>query len=74
MAIQIYSTGYIPEEMRESEFIVIPKKVGAMDCNRHRTISIMSKLSRIILKIVNERLKKLWKKLWTTFSSDSGRV
>ena len=30
-----------------------------MECSRHRTISIMSQMSKIILKIFNERLKKM---------------
>ena len=36
----IYSTGIVSENMKESEFIVIPKKNGADDCSKHRTISI----------------------------------
>ena len=54
----IYSTGIVPQNMKESEFIVIPKKNGAVDCSKHRTISIMSQLAKILLKVLDERLKR----------------
>ncbi len=47
----------MPERMEESEFIVIPKKEGAVECAKHRTTSIMSPAAKIILRVVHERLK-----------------
>ena len=44
--------------MKESEFIVIPKKNGAVECSKHRTISIMSQMGKIVLKVLNERLER----------------
>ena len=41
LASQIYDTVDIPEGMDESEFTVIPKKEGKIECGKHRTISIM---------------------------------
>ena len=35
LANKIYSTSNIPERMKESEFIVIPKKEGATECGNH---------------------------------------
>ena len=49
--------------MEESEFIVIPKKEGAVECGKHRTISIMSQVSIlsiatwIVLRVVDDRLQ-----------------
>ena len=57
IANKIYATGTMPQRMKESEFIVIPKKVGAVECNKHRTISIMSQIAKIVLKVIDERLK-----------------
>ena len=57
LANKIHSTGMIPQRMQESEFIVIPKKAGAVDCSKHRTISIMSQVAKIVLKVLDERLK-----------------
>ena len=56
-ANKIYSTGTIPDRMKESDFIVILKKVAAIDFDKHRTISIMSQLAKIVLKVIGERLK-----------------
>ena len=50
LANPIYSTGYVLEAMKESEFIVLPKEDGAVDCNKHRTISIRSRMGKIVLK------------------------
>ena len=58
LANRIYSTGQVPEAMKESEFIVIPKMDGAVECSKHRTISIMSQMRKIVLKVLNERLER----------------
>ena len=57
LANKIYRSGEIPELMKEAEFMVIPKKEGATDCEKHRTISIMSQVSKIILKVIGLRMK-----------------
>ena len=46
LANRMYSTGQVPEMRKESEFIVILKKNGAVDCNKHRRISIMSQMGK----------------------------
>ncbi|XP_063885526.1 uncharacterized protein LOC135113837 [Scylla paramamosain] len=58
LANQIYDTGNIPERMEESEFIVIPKKEGAVECDKHRTISIMNQVAKIVLRVIDESLKR----------------
>ena len=57
LANRIYECGEIPEMMKESEFIVIPKKEGATDCEKHRTICIMSQVAKMVLKVIGQRLK-----------------
>ena len=57
LANKIYETGVLPDRMQESEFIVISKKVGAVDSEKHRTISITSQVAKIVLKVIDERLK-----------------
>ena len=49
--------GSIPERMKESEFIVIPKQEGATECDKHRTINIISQMAKVILKVIDSRLK-----------------
>ena len=59
-ANKIYVTGNIPTPMQRSTFAAIPKKPGAMDCNRHRTISVMTQLGKIDLRInLNRNLNKI---------------
>ncbi|KAG1681055.1 DNA replication licensing factor MCM5 [Nymphon striatum] len=54
---EIYETGVLPEDMTKSIFITLPKQPGAIDCELHRTISIMSHLVKILLRVVIERIR-----------------
>ena len=54
---EIYNTGYWPKELKESIFIPIPKKPKATRCQEYRTISIMSQVTKLLLKIVMDRMK-----------------
>ena len=57
LANNIYETGQIPTPMKLSTFITIPKKPGAMECSKHRTISIMSQLGKIVLRVILNRVR-----------------
>ena len=52
----IYNTGYIPIEMKQSIFVPIPKKPKAQNCNEYRTISLMSHVTKLLLKITQVRI------------------
>ena len=54
---EIYNTGYWPKDLKESIFIPIPKKPKATRCQEYRTISIMSQVTKLLLKIVIDRMK-----------------
>lgn len=56
---QIYDSGKIPREWLKSTFIAIPKKPSAKYCTDYRTISIMSHLLKIFLKIIHRRIYRL---------------
>ena len=47
----------IPKDMLKSDFIAIPKKAGATECELHRTISLMSHATKILLRIVMMRVR-----------------
>jgi hypothetical protein len=53
---RIYLSGYIPVEMRNSVFIPIAKKVKAQHCSDYRAISLMSHVTKLILKIIQQRI------------------
>ena len=52
----IYNTGYLPTELEKSIFITIPKKAKAKDCIEFRTISLMSHVTKLLLKIIQQRI------------------
>ncbi|GFO39342.1 RNA-directed DNA polymerase from mobile element jockey-like [Plakobranchus ocellatus] len=49
---EIYDTGQIPTDLSKSIFIALPKKPGATEYELHRTISLMSHITKILLKII----------------------
>ena len=53
---QIYNQGVLPEEMSHSVFVSLPKKPGTLLCEEHRTISLMSHLTKVLLKVLGKRI------------------
>ena len=53
----IYDKGTIPGDMLRSIFVTLPKKTAATECENHRTISLMSHLTKIILRILLNRAR-----------------
>ena len=49
---KIYKTGYIPNDLAQSIFVLIPKKPKAIECSNFRTISLMSHVMKVLLKII----------------------
>ncbi|GFO07993.1 Down syndrome critical region protein 3 homolog [Plakobranchus ocellatus] len=54
---EIYDTGQTPTDLCKSIFIALPKKPGATECELHRTISLMSHITKILLKIIMLRIR-----------------
>ena len=54
----IYETGHLPDEMLKSIFFAMPKKSNPMDCENHRTISLMSHTLKLFLKIILQRVRR----------------
>ena len=53
----IYNSGAIPEDLSRSIFVTLPKKPGTTDCECHRTISLMSHVTKILLRILTTRAR-----------------
>ena len=53
---KIYNNGLIPSEMKQSVFITLPKKPKTQNCAEHRTISLMSHVTKLLLKIIQLRI------------------
>ena len=57
IANKIYMENQDAEQLIKSAFITIPKISGTLDCEKHRTISIMSQITKIILKVILKRIR-----------------
>ena len=53
---QMYKNAYIPEDLRTSVFIVLPKKANAIECSDHRTISLMCHTLKLLLTVILRRI------------------
>ena len=54
----IYDSGAIPEDLAKSVFIALPKIPGATECELHRTISLMSHITKVLLRVLMLRMRK----------------
>ena len=55
---EIWETHQWPQNWKRSVFIPIPKKGNAKECSNHRTIAVISHASKLMLKILQARLKQ----------------
>ena len=53
---KIYNDGKFPEDLSKSIFITLPKEPSAVDCEHH-TISLMSHVTKIILRVLLLRFR-----------------
>ena len=51
--------GKILEDLSRSSFIMIPKKPGPIECELHRTISLMSHIIKLIRRIIMTRIRRV---------------
>ena len=54
---KIYDDGKFPEDLSKSIFITLPKKPNAVNCEEHRTMSLMGHVTKIILRVLLLRLR-----------------
>ena len=55
---QVWKTQQMPEDWRRSVYIPIPKKGSAKECSNYRTIALISHATKVMLKILQGRLKQ----------------
>ena len=53
----VYDTGYLPPDMSSSIFVRLTKKAKATECSDYRTLSLMSHLLKVLLKVILKRNK-----------------
>jgi len=57
ICVAIWETGEWPEEWTFSTFIPLPKKDDLKQCENYRTIALVSHASKILLRIILERIQ-----------------
>ena len=55
---QIWKTQQWPQDWKESVFIPIPNKANAKKCLNYHTTALISHVSKVMLKILQARLKQ----------------
>ena len=55
---QIWETQQWPQDWKRSVFIPIPKKGNAKECSNYRTKALLSRASKVMLKILQARLQQ----------------
>ena len=55
---QIWKIQQWPQDWKRSVFIPIPKKGNAKECSNYRTMALISRTSKIMLKILQARLQQ----------------
>ena len=55
---QIWNTRQWPQVWKRSVFIPIPKKANAKECSNYHTIVLISRASKVVLKILQARLQQ----------------
>ena len=53
----IHNQGSFQSELNKSIFITLPKVNGTIKCEKHRTISLMSHVTKLVLQIVINRIR-----------------
>ena len=54
----IHNQGSFPSELNKSIFITLPKVNGTIKCEKHRIISLMSHVIKLVLRIVISGIKE----------------
>ena len=55
---QVWKTQQWPQDWKRSVFIPIPKKGNAKECSNYCTIALISRASKVMLKILQARLQQ----------------
>ena len=58
MCQQIWKTQQWPQDWKRSVFILIPKEGNAKECSNYHTIALISHTSKVMLKILQNRLQQ----------------
>ena len=55
---EVYKSGVMPHDLTHAIFIKRSKKKNTLECSEHRTISLISHVTKVILKVILKRNEK----------------
>ena len=55
---QIWKTQQWPQDWKRSVFILVPKKGNAKECSNYHTTVLISRVNKVMLKILQARLQQ----------------
>ncbi|KAI5631681.1 reverse transcriptase (RNA-dependent DNA polymerase) domain-containing protein [Phthorimaea operculella] len=56
---EMYRSGQIPRDFQQSRIVTLPKKPKTLKCEEHRTLSLISQASKILIKIIQNRVRPI---------------
>jgi hypothetical protein len=56
---EMYLNGKINDDFRKGIIITIPKKKGTMNCEEYRTLNLNMHVSKIITRVIKNRIEKV---------------
>ena len=54
---EVYDAGCIPNDLFKSVFVALPKRSGTIECQHHRTISLMSHATKLLIRVIMMRIR-----------------
>jgi hypothetical protein len=57
LANRMYREGSFPRDLNKSLFIKLPKVNGTLRCDKHRTLSLMSHVIKLMIQVIIKRVK-----------------
>ena len=57
LCVKIWKSGVWPVDWKRAVFVPLPKEGDLQECSKYRTISLISHASKILLKIIMNRMK-----------------
>ena len=58
LANKMCNTGETPKKIKENICIAIPKKMGTVECEKHRTICLVILIGKEIFRVIGKRIKR----------------
>ena len=69
VCVSVWNSNQWPQDLTTTKSLALPKKTDATQCQNHRTVALISQASKILLKIIADRVKASRNSSWRTNNS-----